>query len=92
VVQAVDEAVNNYPCERVFTAIGEGSVDFKAAMVSCVEEGLNCTVCAERVVVRPSSGGKYQSVRIGPVIVAHAGKVIDVFALMKKDQRLKWFL
>jgi putative lipoic acid-binding regulatory protein len=91
-VQAVDEAVNKYPCERVFTAIGEGSADFKEAMVSCVEEGLDCTVSSDRIEVRPSRGGKYQSIRIGPMVVAHAGNVMDVFALMKKDHRLKWFL
>lgn len=91
-MQEVDEAVNEYPCQRVFTAIGEGSVEFKMSMVQCVEEGLGTTVKAEHIQVRPSKAGKYFSVRIGPMMVAHAGEVMDVYGLMKKDTRMKWFI
>jgi putative lipoic acid-binding regulatory protein len=67
-LQEVDEAVNEYPCQRVFTAIGIQDGAFRDDMVACVEQVLNCSVHPEAVVERPSSGGKYVSVRIGPVI------------------------
>jgi putative lipoic acid-binding regulatory protein len=88
----VDDAVNEYPCERVFTAIGEGSKDFKETMVAAVEQAINCTVHPEAVVVRPSKKGRYFSVRIGPVVVADAAEVVAVYSKMKEDSRMKWFL
>lgn len=84
--------MNEYPCQRVFTAIGEGTAEFKASMVQCVEAGLGVPVKSEHVRVVPSKAGKYFSVRIGPMKVAHAGEVMDVYGLMKKDTRMKWFL
>lgn len=88
----VDDAVNEYPCERVFTAIGEGSKDFEETMVAAVEQALKCTVHPEAVVVRPSKKGTYLSVRIGPVVVADAREVVAVYSKMKEDARMKWFL
>ena len=88
----MDEAVNQYPCKRVFTAIGEGSDDFRDAMVACVESALACKVHPEAVLVRPSSSGKYNSVKIGPMLVSDAGEVVAVYRQMKQDARMKWFL
>ena len=92
VLQEVDEAINEYPCKRVFTAIGLQDDDFRDSMVKCVETALNCCVHPEAIVVKPSSGGKYASIRIGPVIVSSADEVVAVFNSMKADERLKWFL
>jgi putative lipoic acid-binding regulatory protein len=92
VLQEVDAAINEYPCKRVFTAIGVQDDDFSDSMVKCVEATLNCCVHPEAVVVKPSSGGKYASVRIGPVIVSNSDEVVAVFNGMKADNRLKWFL
>lgn len=88
----MDEAVNKYPAHRVFTAIGEGSDDFRDSMVRCVEVALNCQVHPEAVIVRPSKKGKYSSVKIGPMVVADAGEVVAVYQSMKADIRMKWFL
>lgn len=41
---------------------------------------------------RPSSGGKYISVKIGPVWVENPDQVIAVFANMRTDSRLKWYM
>jgi putative lipoic acid-binding regulatory protein len=91
-VQQVDEAVNKYPCHRVFTAIGEGSHDFKQSMVSSVESALNCKVHPEAIEVKASRAGKYFSVRIGPMMVSDAEEVMAVYSRMKEDERMKWFL
>lgn len=70
--------VNKYPCQRVFNAIGvvgsDGGEGFKAAMTQAVESVVG-TVHIECVSQRPSSGGKYISVRIGPVWVENAEQV-----------------
>lgn len=91
-VQEVDEAVNEYPCERVFTAIGDATPGFKENMVVCVENALNCKVHPESIQVRQSSGSKYVSIKVGPVIVSNADEVVAVYTFMKEDQRLKWFI
>jgi putative lipoic acid-binding regulatory protein len=66
--------VNKYPGQRTFTAIGTGGDDFKATMLAAVE-GVVGSVHVECVSQRPSSGGKYLSVRIGPVWVQDADQV-----------------
>lgn len=66
--------VNKYPGQRTFTAIGTGGDDFKATMLAAVESVVG-TVHMECVAERPSSGGKYVSVRIGPVWVESADQV-----------------
>lgn len=66
--------VNKYPSQRVFTAIGTGGDDFKDNMLKAVEAVVG-TVHMECVSERPSSGGKYVSVRIGPVWVEAADQV-----------------
>jgi putative lipoic acid-binding regulatory protein len=91
-LQQVDEAVNKYPCHRVFTAIGPGSNDFKHSMVASVESALNCKVHPEAIEVKASRTGKYFSVRIGPMMVSDAEEVIAVYRSMKQDERMKWFL
>lgn len=66
--------MNKYPSQRVFTAIGTGGDDFKDNMLKAVEAVVG-TVHVECVSERPSSGGKYVSVRIGPVWVEAADQV-----------------
>jgi putative lipoic acid-binding regulatory protein len=66
--------VNKYPCQRVFNAIGTGGDDFRAKMMQAVESVVG-TIHVECVSERPSSGGKYVSVRIGPVWVENADQV-----------------
>lgn len=66
--------MNKYPGQRTFTAIGTGGEDFKSTMLSAVQSVVG-TVHMECVSERPSSGGKYVSVRIGPVWVQNADQV-----------------
>eukprot|EP00879_Flechtneria_rotunda_P009868 GHRR01010320.1.p1 GENE.GHRR01010320.1~~GHRR01010320.1.p1 ORF type:complete len:167 (+),score=33.02 GHRR01010320.1:240-740(+) len=87
----IDKKVNKYPGQRTFTAIGTGGDDFKAAMLSAVWLVVG-TVHQECVSERPSSGGKYISVRIGPVWVESADQVVEVFRNMREDSRLKWYM
>lgn len=89
--RVMDKKVNKYPSQRVFTAIGTGGDDFKTNMKQAVEEVVG-TVHLECVSERPSSGGKYVSVRIGPVWVENADQVVQVFTNMRKDERLKWYM
>lgn len=70
----IDKKVNKYPGQRTFTAIGIGGGDFRATMLAAVE-GVVGSVHVECVSERPSSGGKYLSVRIGPVWVHNADQV-----------------
>jgi putative lipoic acid-binding regulatory protein len=51
-------------------------------------------VHVECVSARPSSGGKYTAVRVGPVHVASAEQVVDIFARIKEagGDRLKWYM
>jgi putative lipoic acid-binding regulatory protein len=74
--------VNKYPGQRTFTAIGTGGDDFKATMLAAVE-GVVGSVHVECVSQRPSSGGKYLSVRIGPVWVQDADQV-------RQQQQQQW--
>jgi putative lipoic acid-binding regulatory protein len=83
--------VNKYPSQRTFTAIGTGGDDFAAAMCAAVADVVG-TVHVECVSQRPSSGGKYLSVRVGPVWVTCGEQVIAVFNNMRKDARLKWYM
>lgn len=63
-----DAQVNKYPGQRTFTAIGSGGDEFRDAMVAAVSSVVG-TVHQECVAQRPSSGGQYVSVKIGPVWV-----------------------
>jgi hypothetical protein len=44
------------------------------------------------VSVRESSGGAYQSVRVGPVVVKSPDECLAVFHRMRADKRLKFHL
>ncbi|GAX78215.1 hypothetical protein CEUSTIGMA_g5657.t1 [Chlamydomonas eustigma] len=87
----VDKKMNKYPGMRTFTAIGSGGAEFGDAMVKAVEHVVG-TVHPECVTLRPSSKGAYVSVKVGPVPVSTPDQVIEIFAKMKVDNRLKWFL
>ena len=60
-------------------------------IVAAVENVLG-RVHEECVAVTPSSGGKYTSVRVGPVWVQSGEQVIAVFAAIKADARVKWYM
>ena len=91
----IDKKVNKYPGQRTFTAIGApgdgGNAAFRAAMLAAVERVVGA-VHVECVSERPSSGGKYLSVRVGPVFVQSADQVVEVFAKIRADARVKWFM
>jgi len=87
----IDKKVNKYPGQRTFTAIGTGGDLFKSSMVEAVSSVVG-TVHQECISERPSSKGSYVSVRIGPVWVQNSDQVVQIFANMKKDERLKWFM
>eukprot|EP00775_Hariotina_reticulata_P005115 gene5114-5355_t len=87
----IDEKVNKYPGQRTFSAIGTGGDDFKASMLAAVESVVG-PVHLECVSQRPSTNGKYISIRIGPVWVQNSDQVIQVFKNMRDDSRIKWFM
>lgn len=83
--------VNTYPCERSFKCIGTGGDDFTNAIIKAVESVVG-TVHKECVRTRQSRTGKYLTVDIGPVMVTSGEQVIAVYAKMKEDPRMVWFL
>ncbi|MEW5311448.1 MAG: hypothetical protein WDW38_003163 [Sanguina aurantia] len=85
----LDEKVNKYPGQREFKAIGSGGSAFSAAMLAVIEQVVG-PVQAECMTERPSSKGSYMSVTIGPVWVMRPEQVVEIYALMKADARLKW--
>jgi putative lipoic acid-binding regulatory protein len=60
-------------------------------MVKAVEKAVG-PIHPECVQDRPSSAGSYLSVKIGPVIVQSPEQVIAIFANMRQDARLKWYM
>ncbi|MEW5304042.1 MAG: hypothetical protein WDW36_006677 [Sanguina aurantia] len=87
----LDEKVNKYPGQREFKAIGSGGSAFSAAMLAVIEQVVG-PVQAECMTERPSSKGSYMSVTIGPVWVMRPEQVVEIYALMKADARLKWYM
>lgn len=85
--------VNTYPCLRSFQAIGTADASFQADIVAAVAS-VTGPVHVECVSSRPSSGGKYTAVRVGPVRVESADQVVQVFANIKQagGERLKWYM
>ncbi|GBF87806.1 hypothetical protein Rsub_00517 [Raphidocelis subcapitata] len=89
----LDSKVNTYPCTRSFQAIGLADPSFQPAIVAAVASVVG-TIHVECVSARPSSGGKYTAVRVGPVHVASADQVVEIFARIKEagGDRLKWYM
>lgn len=83
--------VNTYPCERSFKCIGTGGEDFATSIVARVESIVG-VVHKECIRTRPSRTGKYLTVDVGPVMVTSSEQVIQVYASMKEDTRMVWFL
>lgn len=82
----LDEKVNEYPDSRVFKGIGVAGADpglFRRAVVAAVESVVG-PVADGAVSVRDSSGGKYVSVTVGPVVVGSGDDVVAVYAAMKE--------
>lgn len=88
----LDKKVNSYPTERVFTAIGTGGDDFVQAMVVAVESVIQESIIQGQVKKKDSSGGKYVSVNIGPILVVNSEQVRAVYNAMRRDERMKYFL
>jgi putative lipoic acid-binding regulatory protein len=97
---SVSPQVNKYPGQRTFSAIGTGGDDFKASMLAAVETVVG-PVHVECVSQRPSSNGKYVSIRIGPVWVQNSDQVtclhVANFSFIcrttngRSMQELRWF-
>uniref|UniRef100_A0A061R918 Uncharacterized protein n=2 Tax=Tetraselmis sp. GSL018 TaxID=582737 RepID=A0A061R918_9CHLO len=87
----LDEKVNEYPGQRSFKCVGVAESGFRESMVQAVEDVVG-SVHPEMVNTRSSSKGNYISVQIGPVIVKNPDQVIEIFSLMKQDERLKWVM
>lgn len=82
----LDERVNEYPDRRVFKGIGVAGADaglFRRAIVAAVESVVG-TVDDGAVSMRDSSGGKYVSVTVGPVVVQSGDDVVAIYAAMKE--------
>lgn len=87
--RCIDQKVNSYPSLREFTAIGSGGSSFRQSMVSAVQAVVGPVEC---VTQRCSTGGRYVSVTVGPVLVSSADDVLEVYTRMKTDHRLRYFL
>jgi len=89
----LDSKVNKYPCTRTFQAIGTADATFQADIVAAVTT-VTGPVHVECVSARPSSGGKYTAVRVGPVHIQNADQVVTIFERIKEagGSRLKWFM
>ena len=82
----LDERVNEYPDKRVFKGIGVAGADaglFRRAIVAAVETVVG-KIDDSAVTVRDSSGGKYVSVSVGPVLVQNGDDVVAIYAAMKE--------
>lgn len=88
----LDKKVNTYPSFRGFTAIGTGGEDFIVSMVVAVESVLGIGIPKWQVSARESAGGRYVSVKIGPVKMESSDQVRAVYQAMKKDERMRYFL
>jgi len=88
----IDDKVNKYPIERNFQAIGTGGEDFTLAMVAAVESILGVTIPETKVKTKKSSGGKYNSVNIGPLTVNTSEQLTAIYQAMATDTRLKWWM
>ena len=99
--EELDAKVNDYPIQRKFQIIGEsgGAAEgggipgeaFQADVVAAVS-GVLGSVPLGLVSRRPSRGGKYVSVRVGPLEVACREDLEAVFRAIKADARVKWVL
>ncbi|KAK9909636.1 hypothetical protein WJX75_005376 [Coccomyxa subellipsoidea] len=90
--RALDEKVNTYPGQRTFKAIGVGGGAFVDSMLGAVERVIGSPVHEESVNSRPSAKGSYISVTIGPVTVQNRDQVVQIYAAMREDERLKWYM
>lgn len=84
--------MNKYPSQRTFSAIGTGGDTFRTAVVAAVESVLGSVTHPECITCQPSSGGKYVSVRVGPVVVQSGEQVIQVFAKIRDTEGVKWYM
>lgn len=90
--RCLDERVHTYPYLRDFTAIGEGGEGFADAMVSAVAAVVGPVERETQVSQRPSRGGNYVSVTVGPVVVTSPDSVVEVYQRMRSDGRLRYWL
>ena len=89
----LDAKVNEYPILRSFKAIGTGGDDFVAAMGAAAAGALGRdALAAEQLSARPSSGGKYIAVTVGPLRIESSDQLQAVYKAMQADGRMKYFL
>ncbi|KAK9076205.1 hypothetical protein SSX86_004538 [Deinandra increscens subsp. villosa] len=89
---SLTKMLNIYPAARGFTAIGSGGDDFVQAMVVAVESVVQHPIPQGKVKQKLSSGGKYVSVKIGPVQIVSSKQVQAVYYAMRRDDRMRYFL
>ena len=90
----LDAEVNKYPMRRSFKAMA--SADDGELAKSLVAQlnnipGLEVDAKAH-ISVRPSAKGNYQSITLGPLLVTSGEQVIDVFATLKAEPRVRYVL
>eukprot|EP00798_Chlamydomonas_sp_ICE-L_P030058 gene30058-35026_t len=88
--RTMDKKVNKYPGLRSFTVIGEGGPAYRSAMVEAIQSVVGKPIPEDNVKERESSGAKYLSVTIGPVMVEDADQVVTIFSAVRADSRTKY--
>jgi putative lipoic acid-binding regulatory protein len=85
----VDEVLIEYPDQREFVSIGSGD-SYVADIVAAVEGVIGTKMAKEKIHSRPSSSGKYISVRVGPVWVQSEEEVFAIYSVMRQDPRTRY--
>jgi len=88
----LDAKVNEYPCARKFQAIGVDDGDFVESVRGMISNALGGRhIHPENVTSRPSSKGKYVSANV-TVEMRSGDEVLAVYATLKADKRVLWYL
>ena len=90
--RALDAEVNEYPCARKFQAIGADDGDFVESVRGVISNALGGRhIHPECVTSRPSSKGKYVSAHV-TAEMRSGDEVLAVYAALKADERVLWYL
>ena len=91
-VSALAAEVNEYPCARKFQAIGADDGDFVESVRGVISNALGGRhIHPECVTSRPSSKGKYVSAHV-TAEMRSGDEVLAVYAALKADERVLWYL
>ena len=84
--------MNEYPCARKFQAIGADDGDFVESVRGVISNALGGRhIHPECVTSRPSSKGKYVSAHV-TAEMRSGDEVLAVYAALKADERVLWYL